>query len=284
MAPALEVECPTMNAKDLLKTLVGQLSTPAAPAKSVKFRTWLQDRPSMAAWKPEDVAEVTLSLYYNIAASHKDKVPFDVIDQNQLRKLTAIINELSNGCADLHHFITSPGHLHDKVRDAILSVLTNHYFAGPDIPFTALLGKRTGELGAFQTIVIPTYLSMIKGGTQVNSTRLPHRNIDDVLSELAPKPAVEVTGLASKLMQDWLVMDKTPMIPTIKPLRVWYKSEAVEPLAIPCGMLKALPTISSPFLNLCWCAASERETIWPLVPQEVQRMFAEFHPGVVRGA
>lgn len=264
------------TAKQLLAGLVHGLSA-TTPGQKLNPGQWALTRPSLGAENPAAVARITLSVYATIAGTHSDKVPFDVPSPALEQKAQRLLFALGK-TTELPEFINTSGHLHDKFMFALLSVLTNYYFAGPEIPFTALLGKRDGSLGAFATIVVPTYLSMLKGGEVVHPDRLPHRTIEDVLTELAPKPTkAPLEGVALIHAKLWATLDKTPVLPSVKPRRVLYQEESPAPRPCPAGVLTAPASLSSPYLNLCWCAAAELRDMLSKVPPEIRDFFNEIN-------
>lgn len=264
------------DARALLAGLVEKLPS-AQPSYKLTVKQWVQVRPSLAKEAPAAVAHVALSVYAALAGGHSDKVPFDVPSPALEQKAQRLLSALGK-TTELPEFINTSGHLHDKFLFALLSVMTNYYFAGPEIPFTALLGKRDGSLGAFATIVVPTYLSMLKGGEVVHPDRLPHRTIEDVLTELAPKPTkAPLEGVALIHAKLWATLDKTPVLPSVKPRRVLYQEESPAPRPCPAGVLTAPASLSSPYLNLCWCAAAELRDMLSKVPPEIRDFFNEIN-------
>lgn len=264
------------DAKQLLARLVRTMNT-SSPDTRLTSKQWVLTRPSLAGESPAAAARVALGVYGAIAGGHSDKVPFDVPSPTLERKAQNLLSALSRN-TELPEFTNVSGHLHDKFMFALLSVLTNYYFAGSEIPFTALLGKRDGSLGAFATIVVPTYLSMLKGGEVVHPDRLPHRTIEDVLTELAPKPTkAPLEGVALIHAKLWATLDKTPVLPSVKPRRVLYREESSTPRLCPAGVLTAPASLSSPYLNLCWCAAAELRDMLTKVPPEIRDFFNEIN-------
>lgn len=212
-----------------------------------------------------------------------------------LSKLEGIMALASTGfgaatTADLTHWLFLAGGEPKKaVASAYLSLYTNYYFAGPDIPLAAMFGSK-GSLGAFETIVVPTHTSLLTASDSrkivegrskllysedVVSTVLPAQNTD--VEVKFSSAVVLVQREFEKLKNADVVFAEQSWLPTPK-----FSVARDIPLTVPSNINTAMNCIKVPLLNLSLASEAELPGLWEAASWESKVVFDHFNPEVTK--